>query len=81
MKVREHSLTSVIYREALELHTKRNLKLKLVNSTSSELGPPPLRNLGHPSLLWSVALGVPDTTAKFEEKLLQKRILIKYVPL
>ena len=33
MKVHEHSSTSVINREALELHTKRNLKLQLVNST------------------------------------------------
>ena len=36
MKVHEHSSTSVINREALQLHTKRNLKLQLVNSTSSE---------------------------------------------
>ena len=36
MKVHEHSSTSVINREALELHTKRNLKLQLVNSTSTE---------------------------------------------
>ena len=41
MKVHEHSSTSVINREALELHTKRNLKLQLVNSTSSESRPPP----------------------------------------
>ena len=34
--------TSVINREVLELHTKRNLKLQLVNSTSSEPRPPPL---------------------------------------
>ena len=41
MKVHEHiSSTSVINREALELHTKRNLKLQLVNSTSSEPRPP-----------------------------------------
>ena len=36
MKVHEHSSTSVINREALELHTKRNLKLQLVNSTFTE---------------------------------------------
>ena len=42
MKVHEHSSTSVRNREALELHTKRNLKLQLVNSTSSEPRPPPL---------------------------------------
>ena len=42
MKVHEHSSTSDINREALELHTKRNLKLQLVNSTSSEPRPPPL---------------------------------------
>ena len=42
MKVHGHSLTSVINREALELPTKRNLKLQLVNSTSSEPRPPPL---------------------------------------
>ena len=42
MKVHKHSSTSVINREALELHTKRNLKLQLVNSTSSEPRPPPL---------------------------------------
>ena len=41
-KVQEHSSTSVINREVLELHTKRNLKLQLVNSTSSEPRPPPL---------------------------------------
>ena len=41
MKVHEHSSTSVINREALELQTKRNLKLQLVNSTSSEPRPPP----------------------------------------
>ena len=29
MKVHEHSSTSVINREALELHTKRNLKRSL----------------------------------------------------
>ena len=33
---------SIINREALELHTKRNLKLQLVNSTSSEPRLPPL---------------------------------------
>ena len=33
MKVHEHSSTSVINREALELHTKRNLKLQLVRPT------------------------------------------------
>ena len=42
MKVHEHSSTSAINREVLELHTKRNLKLQLVNSTSSEPRPPPL---------------------------------------
>ena len=42
MKVHEHSSTSVINREALELHIKWNLKLKSVNSTSSEPRPPPL---------------------------------------
>ena len=42
MKVHKHSSTSVINREALELHTKRNLKLQLVNSTFSEPRPPPL---------------------------------------
>ena len=42
MKVHEHSSTSVINREALELHTKRNLQLQLVISTSSEPRPPPL---------------------------------------
>ena len=42
MKVHEHSSTSVIHREALELHTRRNLKLQLVNSASSEPRPPPL---------------------------------------
>ena len=41
MKVHEHSSTSVINWEALELQTKRNLKLQLVNSTSSEPRPPP----------------------------------------
>ena len=41
MKVHEHSSTSVINREALELHTKRNLKLQLVNSTSFEFGSSP----------------------------------------
>ena len=45
MKVHEQSSTSVINREALELHTKRNLKLQLVNSTSSEPRPPPLSSL------------------------------------
>ena len=41
MKVHEHSSTSVINREALELHTKRNLKLQLVNGTCTEAGQPP----------------------------------------
>ena len=40
MKVHKHSSTSVINREALELRTKRSLKLQLVNSTSSEPRPP-----------------------------------------
>ena len=39
MKVHEHSSTSVINREVLELHTKINLKLQLLNSTSSEPRP------------------------------------------
>ena len=43
VKVHEHSSTSALYREALELQTKRNLKLQLVNGTSSESGPLPLR--------------------------------------
>ena len=41
-EIHEHSSTFIINREALELHTKRNLKLQLVNSTSSEPRPPPL---------------------------------------
>ena len=41
MKVHKHSSTSVINREVVELHTKRNLKLQLVNSTSSEPRPLP----------------------------------------
>ena len=31
MKVHEHSSKSVINREAIELHTKRNLKLQIIN--------------------------------------------------
>ena len=57
MKVHEHCSTSVINREALELHTKRDLKLQLVNSTSSEPRLPAIVNLGHHTLLWSMLLG------------------------
>ena len=57
MKGHKHSSTSVINREALEIHTKRNLKLQLVNSNSSEPWPPPFVNPGHHPLLWSVLWG------------------------
>ena len=57
MLVHGHSSTSVINREALELHTKRNLKLQLVNSTSCESWPPPFLIILQLLLLWSVSLG------------------------
>ena len=57
MLVHGHSSTYVIYREALELHTRRNLKLQLVNSTSSESWPRPFLIILQRLLLWSVSFG------------------------